>query len=266
MKADRNLFGHMILIAENRQRHMKDVLTHPLGPLPWALANTDGSSRKKNKAVLARQLEKNTTPAEYTIRSPSACLIDGMGLVQKINGNNKTFAELADSVLDLVLHEGAQRQRIYVVFDVYRDESIKNAERYNRGSATALQYKNIAGGHHIQQWKKMMCSSCNKTSLITFLVQMWKQPKSREKLQGKSLYVTCEEDCFKISKDNWKEVSELQSTQEEADTRLLLHALHAANSGSKAVIIIAEDTDVMILSLAFNKEIPSFLYQKSGIE
>ena len=95
---------------------------------------------------------------------------------------------------------------------------------------------------------------------------MWKQPKSREKLQGKSLYVTCEEDCFKISKDNWKEVSELQSTQEEADTRLLLHALHAANSGSKAVIIIDQDTDVMILSLAFNKEIPSFLYQKSGIE
>ena len=47
LKADRNLFGHMILIAESRQLHMKDVLAHPLGPLPWALANPDGSLREK---------------------------------------------------------------------------------------------------------------------------------------------------------------------------------------------------------------------------
>lgn len=36
-------------------------------------------------------------------------------------------------------------------FGVYRNESIKNAERANRGSSIALQYRNIAGGHHIQQ-------------------------------------------------------------------------------------------------------------------
>ena len=41
LKADRNLFGHMILVAESRQLHTKDVLAHPLGPLPWALANPD---------------------------------------------------------------------------------------------------------------------------------------------------------------------------------------------------------------------------------
>ena len=104
MKTDMSLFSHMICIVEKRQLHMIDVLAHPLGPLPWA-----------NKAVLARQLYKNAAPAEDIIRSPSACLIDGMGLVQKINGNNKTFTELSDTVLDLILHEGAQSQRIYVV-------------------------------------------------------------------------------------------------------------------------------------------------------
>ena len=46
-------------------------------------------------------------------------------------------------------------------------------------------------------------------------------------------------------------VAELQSTQEEADTRLLLHALHAAITCSKTVIVTAEDTDVMLLCLAF---------------
>ena len=59
LKADRKLFGQMILVAESRKLHMSDVLAHPLGPLPWALANGDRSLRKTNKAALAREMEKN---------------------------------------------------------------------------------------------------------------------------------------------------------------------------------------------------------------
>ena len=44
-------------------------------------------------------------------------------------------------------------------------------------------------------------------------------------------------------------VTQLKSSQEEADTRMLLHALHAAESGFKAVIITADNTDVLVLSL-----------------
>ena len=43
-------------------------------------------------------------------------------------------------------------------------------------------------------------------------------------LHGNALYVTCEETCFNMIADEWVEVAELQSTQEQADTRLLLHA------------------------------------------
>lgn len=46
----------MILVAESRKVNMRDVLAHPLGPLPWALANADGTLRKTNKAALAREL------------------------------------------------------------------------------------------------------------------------------------------------------------------------------------------------------------------
>eukprot|EP00058_Branchiostoma_floridae_P000977 XP_002586465.1 hypothetical protein BRAFLDRAFT_106667 [Branchiostoma floridae] len=43
LQADRNLFRHIILIAESRQLRIKDVLTHPLGPLPWSIAKADGT-------------------------------------------------------------------------------------------------------------------------------------------------------------------------------------------------------------------------------
>ena len=54
LKADRNLFSQMILVSESKSVNMKDVLSRPLGPLPGALADADGSLRKTYVAALAR--------------------------------------------------------------------------------------------------------------------------------------------------------------------------------------------------------------------
>ncbi|KAG0717882.1 hypothetical protein GWK47_053560 [Chionoecetes opilio] len=145
-----------------------------------------------------------------------------------------------------------------------KETSIKDAERANRSAGTGIHFKNIQPGHNIQQWRKLLGSSSNKASLIKFLVEEWKKPQHREKLEGKELYVTCEQLCFKITKEQWEEAPELKSSQEEADTRLLLHALHAAESGYKSVIITAEDTYVMVLCLGMCHKIPSHLFQKCG--
>ena len=59
--------------------------------------------------------------------------------------------------------------------------------------------------------------------------------------------------CFKMTKEKWEELPGLNSSQEEADTRILLHALHAAESGCKAVVISAVDTDILVLFLAVSR-------------
>ena len=64
--------------------------------------------------------------------------------------------------------------------------------------------------------------------------------------------------------DNTEEVPELRSCQEEANTRLLLHAAHAANEGYDAMVISSEDTDVFVLLLAFYENINAGLFQKCG--
>ena len=48
VRADRRLFAQMIVIAETRELTMSSVLSHPLGPFPWALAFPDGSLTKTN--------------------------------------------------------------------------------------------------------------------------------------------------------------------------------------------------------------------------
>ncbi|KAJ8387962.1 hypothetical protein AAFF_G00147530 [Aldrovandia affinis] len=235
LQADRKLFAHMVLVAESRHLQMSDVLSPPTRPLPWALANGDGTLRKTNKAVLARELEKQVLPAE-TIPGPFATIIDGMSLVQKMKGNDQTFSQRAASALTQILHEGARSQRIDVVFDVYQEDSIKNAERANRGCTTGIQ----------------------------FLVAEWKTPKLRDRLNDKQLYVTSEESCLHITKDQWAEVASLQSNQEEADTRIILNAAHAAEEGYSAVVVTADDTDVLLLCLAFSADISCPLFQNCG--
>ena len=64
LKSDNRLFAHMILVASSRKLSMKEVIKHPLGPMPWLLANTDGAPRKTNKAALARKLEAKASPAD----------------------------------------------------------------------------------------------------------------------------------------------------------------------------------------------------------
>ena len=55
----------MIHVASSRNFSIKEVLEHPLGPMPaWSLAKTDGAPRKTNKAILARNLEANGSLAD----------------------------------------------------------------------------------------------------------------------------------------------------------------------------------------------------------
>ena len=57
-----------------------------------------------------------------------------MAFVQRLKGDHKTFAEVVESILSLVLHEGSNSQRTDVIFDEYKENSIKNAGREKRGA------------------------------------------------------------------------------------------------------------------------------------
>ena len=67
------------------------------------------------------------------IPQPCGRIFDGVVMVQKIRSDQKTFVELADIMMSMVLHEGTASQRIDVVFDVCRKNSIKNYKRVKRG-------------------------------------------------------------------------------------------------------------------------------------
>ena len=110
----------------------------------------------------------------------------------------------------------------------------------------------------------------NKESLISFLCEHWCTYASSHLSNLDVLYVTSKEKCYSFSRgmaDNalvfCDEVSELKSSHEEADTRLLLHAKHAAIENDR-IIIKSPDSDVFLLCIAMQRVIEKDLYFMTG--
>jgi len=77
------------------------------------------------------------------------------------------------------------------------------------------------------------------------------------------------ERCVEITRANdYHELSDLQSNQEEADTRMLLHAKYAASECLEINIVIqSPDTDVLVLCAAhFNSIAPKELWFRTGVK
>ena len=124
---------------------------------------------------------------------PLSCrrIIDGMIMVQKIRGNEKTSGEVAGSMMCMGLHEGTDShryKRIDVVLDVYRDNLINNPEREKRGSESGYIFRNLKADHKIRQWWQFLSNSYNKSLLIKFISKEWRKRGSETRaLEGKSM-------------------------------------------------------------------------------
>ena len=82
-------------------------------------------------------------------------------------------------------------RRVDVVFDVFFDVSIKNAERAKRSSChEGVKYKNILPAYPIKSRKKFMSTQTNKTEVVHFLVSRRKKSGNTSRLGNKVLYVT----------------------------------------------------------------------------
>ncbi len=171
--------------------------------------------KKTNKAVLSKHLESKVLPVEE-VPHPSATVIDAMGLMNKLHGENQTFSELSDHVFSQMLHAGHGSDIIDVVFDVYDSDSIKSAECIQRGSTEGTAFSNIMPGHKIKNWMQLI--SCMRARTNVFLAESWKGQKIREKLGRKCMFVTSSDRCIKLTESGWQEIDYLQSTQEEAPT------------------------------------------------
>ena len=268
LKAHCNLFAQLAVVAQAREFNMHEVLLHELGPFPYSLATLDGGLMKTSKAKLLPLLEKDVATLD-SVPSSAAYIVDAMAALQATIPAGGTFGCLAEQILNGITYGIIPGGRVDFVSDQYPHDSIKSLERQKRGSSGMLLVTITAAEQRLPTWKKFMAASPNKVSLISFLINQWKMPRYAQLLKGKSLYVTLADKCERLTSTDGttvvaEVVAELQSQQEEADTRLFLHAYHAASSGYTAVIVKSPDTDVAVIGAWAASRIPAQLILHTG--
>ena len=155
---------------------------------------------------------------------------------------SSTFEDYA--VLDVIPTLQAyftRYKRTDIVFDVYQPSSLKAEARSKRGRG--IRRRVTSKGKLPSNWRNFLRDSDNKTELFNFLAGKIVQAASQN-----VVIVTKEEDAISNQDMSLREVT--PCSHKEADTRIFVHARHAAEEGSKVLIVKASDTDVLVIAIS----------------
>ncbi|XP_048853374.1 uncharacterized protein LOC125721594 isoform X1 [Brienomyrus brachyistius] len=118
------------------------------------------------------------------------------------------------------------------------------------------------------QSKKFLSDGTNKEALAEFLYVMWRDADLTILGKDLHLYIThgdlCH--CMAVTEDlqTVSDVENLTCDHEECDTRLFFHAKHAAQE-HQTVVIKSPDTDVAVIALSLQPDLPCRLYFFTGV-
>lgn len=186
-----------------------------------------------------------------------------MAELQKVDVNNtKTFDELCQNICYKIVALLKICLEVHIIFDRYDDElSPKSLEHDKRYGGNASKLYEVVASRPLPDWKLFMSSNDNKQNLNKFICESIEKFAQTCKLlknhPEKKIYLAggyAERNITKILSSSGAIIEEkLSSNHSEADTRIILHALHASKStrGKKNIFVRSPDTDVLVLLVSF---------------
>ena len=203
-------------------------------PPPSLTIPTTGAVKFATKASVVESLvsftEKHPSnnDAIFMDRGVTTVIIYASVLIRKKRPKNshRSFEGYAMFLKDLIVDEISKFDRVDMVFDRYFESSTKSVTRTKRNGDQGTRYRVMANTPLPGNWTTY-CSRCRDIFIAT-----------------------CNEYLLVVPNGGIN-VDSLQScNQEEADTRMFLHAVHASYHRSTRVTIKSNDSDIVILGTA----------------
>ena len=129
-------------------------------------------------------------------------------------------------------------------------------------ATTTLRFNQVLSTHKIQQWREFLKGPQNKNEFIKFITSKWRKKNYCASLQYKELFLAWGEECWKVPSTGSTKTYSLSTTQEEADTRMILHFKMAELEGYQNVVIFSKDTDVFVFAVCVASVSNITMYQK----
>ena len=262
-KEDRQM-KRSIEIARSRGRTMEDLLQYDVSSTSY-LFDADGLVKKPQKSALIQELEAKLTDDDERIPAKgselqSACIADVMANIRKIKTKGmKTFGEFCEQFLDYIFAVVQKPDRLDLVFDSYVESSIKDSERSRRQNKAPIEMNYISCDTPLPvEMDRFWSSSNNKVKLQMLLHE---QAIKRAVEAPSSVHVVAS--CFSgesgsvpckqvLNGDSAAEIANLYCPDvEEADARIVPHAMHAVRSGIERILVLSGDTDVFVLLMFY---------------
>lgn len=271
LKTERNLFARCLIVARSRPDiDIRDALgTYEFSTYPRSLFDSSGQLLPTvDKSKLMSALEacspvtttvtatNDAASSQTGLDNENCTVIDGMAVVQEMGKPQwvKTCSDLADHFCTRIQQKGSRYKEVHVVFDRYDlPKSLKEATRKKRaGSQKSIIYQ-VADNTPLANvsMKKFLSHKSTKDQLTSYLSErvVQKYAKSQQTV------IVSHKDCV-LSNKHTISTTNLESSHEEADTKIILHAKEAALRGIKVLDIQSPDTDVMVLSIRRYPDLP----------
>ena len=217
-------------------------------------------SNTKSDLVTLREKTANITPV---LQSPNVKVLFMDGAViahylplDKVN----TFADYVRGTFFPHIRRALDHHlRVGVVFDVYKEDSLKEGTRKTRGKCVRI--KVFLNTPLPKSWPLFLNDADNKSELFSFLAEDSKSltvPPNKQLIVSSGDSVVCvpeREDTSSLSPCN----------HEEADSRLMVHHADAVSEGYEKFMIRTVDSDVVVVGVAAVPKLnPSELWVSYG--
>ncbi|KAG7168451.1 hypothetical protein Hamer_G002510, partial [Homarus americanus] len=223
-------------IADRMVLHIKEILR------PEAVNNVQNVVKLGREQFHSYLADKITDAPHVT-----SIILYGPAVVEMLKpGGIRTFQEYSTAVfIPSIESQLEYRTRLDLVWNCYlKSGSLKATVRCNRGKG--IRRRVTASGPLPSNWQNFLRNSDNKEELFSFQSEQVMQLVVKE---SKQLVVTDKKQVLTVPPR--KDTANLAPcNQEEAVTRMMVHAADALECGHRRILIRTVDTDVVILAVA----------------
>ena len=167
LKEDCALFSRLYIACQNREGNLEDFFKFENQPWPPSLSQM-GHLPGGTKADLVKCLPGASS---QTVEQPSmdAIILDRAVVVQMLQPTAvSTFEEYFDSVVGpYILRQQEDVKRLDIVWDVYKDDSLKKGTREKRGSGQGRKF--LMSTRIPSDWKGFLRVDDNKDEFFKLL-------------------------------------------------------------------------------------------------
>ena len=246
------IYSRVLCLQQVHDINIRDVLQYELSPVAPSMFEDNGDIRIcKSKATLKNRLQVEVS--SRFVEPADVILIDGCAVLWVISWPSSS-GTVEDFLKNMVvcLNKILQNTDVYLIFDRYYPNSIKDATRMSRAGRNATRRHQLTLHMQLPPQKVVLTVTENKVQLIDLACKYLTENPLLLPQNGRKLIITGGDPIpVQILLGAVVPRPDMKTLHEEADVVIAKQVLFLAAQGMDCIRVICDDTDVVVLLMHY---------------